>query len=57
MYLYQQYAAKRTEILNKNQQKFPQRWLWHGTDVATVNKVNHSGFNRSYCGKHGECCE
>ncbi|KAJ8316896.1 hypothetical protein KUTeg_004800 [Tegillarca granosa] len=52
-FLYQQYAAKRAELKLKNQGKNPERWLWHGTSPDTLTKINHNGFNRSYCGKNG----
>ncbi|CAI9714786.1 protein mono-ADP-ribosyltransferase PARP14-like [Octopus vulgaris] len=26
--------------------------LWHGTAVGSVDRINKSGFNRSYCGKN-----
>lgn len=29
--------------------------LWHGTSTDAIDKINHNGFNRSYCGKNGEC--
>ena len=32
-----------------------ERVLWHGTSADTVKQINTNGFNRSYCGKHGQC--
>jgi len=29
--------------------------LWHGTSADTVQHINNDGFNRSYCGKNGNC--
>jgi len=30
-----------------------ERLLWHGTSAETLESINLSGFNRSYCGKNG----
>ena len=27
--------------------------LWHGSDVATIQKIYSNGFNRNYAGKNG----
>jgi len=27
--------------------------LWHGTSLDTLESINVTGFNRSYCGKNG----
>ncbi|KAK3095761.1 hypothetical protein FSP39_018696, partial [Pinctada imbricata] len=51
-HLYQQYAAKRKSILERNG-KNPERWLWHGTSADTIKFIINNGFNRSYCGKNG----
>ena len=31
-----------------------ERQLWHGTSWDSVRSINTNGFDRSYCGKHGE---
>ena len=32
--------------------RFERRWLFHGTDEGTVDKIIQQGFNRSFCGKN-----
>merc|ERR1712100_804095 len=32
--------------------RFERKWLYHGTDEATVPKIVQQGFNRSFCGKN-----
>jgi len=32
--------------------KLERRWLFHGTDHATMHRIAQSGFNRDFCGKN-----
>ena len=32
--------------------RFERRWLFHGTEEGTVDKIIQQGFNRSFCGKN-----
>ena len=32
--------------------RLERRWLFHGTDQGTVDKIIQQGFNRSFCGKN-----
>lgn len=50
--LYQQYAAKRSGLEKQNTDIQNERTLWHGTDAASLDNINGSGFNRSYCGRN-----
>ncbi|XP_069139910.1 protein mono-ADP-ribosyltransferase PARP14-like isoform X2 [Argopecten irradians] len=49
--LYQQYSAKKQELVTRNRQN-PEKWLWHGTSPDTVEKIARKGFDRGYCGKN-----
>ena len=35
-----------------DEQRLERRWLFHGTDNATVERIAQSGFNRSFCGRN-----
>ena len=53
--LYQQYAAKKVHLEKQNAGIENEKTLWHGTASDAVENINNYGFNRSYCGKNGEC--
>ena len=65
--MYQSYIVKRKNIIERDQTlrradnsasfaqglaRFERRWLWHGTNADTVDKIVQQGFNRSFCGKN-----
>jgi len=57
--LWNLYAVKLKTILDREgaspdraRARYERRWLFHGTDEATVPKIAQQGFNRSYCGKN-----
>ena len=53
--LYSQYIARKKEMDKLNPQGCQnERRLFHGTKPDTCPKINHGGFNRSYCGQNGE---
>merc|ERR1712146_396371 len=33
------------------------KWLFHGSDARTLDKICATGFNRSFCGKNATMCE
>jgi len=55
-WLYRQYVVRR-DAMQKQQGAVSsaqvERKLWHGTSSETLESINSSGFNRSYCGKNG----
>ncbi|XP_052829825.1 protein mono-ADP-ribosyltransferase PARP14-like [Octopus bimaculoides] len=53
LYLGYQALKKKFEVENPNIRNEVDG-LWHGTAEGSVNGINKSGFNRSYCGKNGE---
>ncbi|XP_068921027.1 protein mono-ADP-ribosyltransferase PARP14-like [Petaurus breviceps papuanus] len=46
------YKTKKTFIDEQNKCTNNERFLFHGTDIASVYHVNNQGFNRSYAGKN-----
>lgn len=55
--LYFQYVVRKKEMDKHNKPGHQnERKLFHGTSVDTCPKVNQSGFNRSFAGKHGIVC-
>lgn len=42
---------ERLEVNNKHTNN--EKLLFHGTDAASIEQINHRGFNRSYAGTHG----
>ena len=66
--MWQSYAVKRTSILSREIDdtqtniksvtdsaavaRLEKKWLFHGTDEATVPKIMQQGFNRSYAGRN-----
>ena len=47
--LWRRYAIHKMEMQNPNEKN-----LWHGTSPTNVQNIVANGFNRSYCGQHGE---
>jgi hypothetical protein len=65
--MWQSYVVKRQAIclreighssdeakLHNAEQRYERERLWHGSNVEVVEKILQQGFNRSFCGKHGE---
>lgn len=53
--IYKQYTVRKKEMDRQNPTgHVNERWLWHGTNLETTEKINAQGFNRSYAGKHGK---
>lgn len=64
--MYQSYIVKRKTVIDRDKAvrgadtssrtlglaRFERRWLWHGTNEDTVDKIIQQGFNRSFCGKN-----
>ena len=65
--LWEPYAVKRKGILSREikdvfttivssesdaETKLDKKWLFHGTNEATVPKIIHQGFDRMFCGKN-----
>ena len=48
--LYQLYQAKKQTMNNGGNELL----LYHGTTKDAVDKINCTGFNRSFCGKNGK---
>ena len=54
--LYQQYSVLKNQMeRNVSDNCELERELFHGTDKAACEKINHQGFNRIYAGKNGDC--
>lgn len=52
--LYRQYAVQKAEMDKRNPEGHQnERWLWHGTDHDTLEKIYAQNFNRSFAGTHG----
>ena len=54
--LYSQYMARK-RVMEKSIDRGLEyeRRLYHGCAEGVVDSINHSGFNRSFAGKHGMC--
>ncbi|XP_058151669.1 protein mono-ADP-ribosyltransferase PARP14 isoform X1 [Dasypus novemcinctus] len=50
--LWNSYQAKKKIMDAKNGQTQNEKFLFHGTDAASLPHVNRNGFNRSYAGKN-----
>jgi serine/threonine protein kinase len=46
------YQVKKRDMEMRGAPGHGERWLYHGTDEATVPKIVSTAFNRSYCGKN-----
>ena len=51
--LYRQYVVRRSAMQAAANNIQVERTLWHGTSSDTLESINLSGFNRSYCGING----
>ncbi|XP_073490644.1 protein mono-ADP-ribosyltransferase PARP14-like isoform X2 [Aquarana catesbeiana] len=51
--LWLNYQIKKQNIDSKNGPNNNERELFHGTDLGSIQHVNHNGFNRSYAGRNG----
>lgn len=64
MAMWQSYIVKRKTVIDRDKSlvgasglkqalyRFERRWLWHGTNEDSVEKIVQQGFNRSFCGKN-----
>lgn len=62
--MWQGYVVKRKTMIERELSINPQqeekslceelerRWLWHGTDQKSMEKIIHQGFNKAFCGKN-----
>lgn len=52
--LYAQYQTSKKEMDKQNPHGHKnERFLWHGTQATTCEKINSQGFNRSFAGQNG----
>ena len=52
-HLYQSYMVRKQKM-DKDYGGNSERQLFHGTDGKNISHINAQGFNRSFCGAHGE---
>ena len=52
-HLYQSYMVRKQKM-DKDNGGNNERQLFHGTDGKNISHINTQGFNRSFCGAHGE---
>lgn len=64
MAMWQSYIVKRKTVIDRDTSlrgsiaskgelaRFERKWLWHGTNEDSVDKIIQQGFNRSFCGKN-----
>ena len=52
-HLYKQYMVRKQKM-DKDNGGNNERLLFHGTDAKNIRVINTQGFNRSFCGAHGE---
>ena len=52
-YLYRQYMVRKQKV-DKDNGGNNELHLFHGTDAKNIRAINTQGFNRSFCGAHGE---
>ena len=52
--LYQSYIVRKQKM-DKDLGGNSERQLFHGTEARNVSLINTQGFNRNFCGAHGEC--
>ncbi|XP_073408013.1 protein mono-ADP-ribosyltransferase PARP14-like isoform X2 [Dendrobates tinctorius] len=50
--LWLNYQIKKQSIEARNRSAKSERQLFHGTDLRSIQHINHNGFNRSYAGRH-----
>ena len=53
-HLYQSYMVRKQKM-DRDTGGNSERQLFHGTDAKNISHINTQGFNRSFCGVHGEC--
>jgi len=53
-HLYQSYMVRKQKM-DKDTGGNSERQLFHGTDAKNISNINVQGFNRTFCGAHGEC--
>ena len=53
-HLYQSYMARKQKI-DRDTGRNSEQQLFHGTEAQNVSHINTQGFNRRFCGAHGEC--
>ncbi|KAE8581221.1 hypothetical protein XENTR_v10024702 [Xenopus tropicalis] len=51
--LWRSYSIRKIQVDKKNPYRVNERHLYHGTSADAIRKINHHGFNRSFCGKNG----
>ncbi|KAM4626869.1 protein mono-ADP-ribosyltransferase PARP15-like [Discoglossus pictus] len=51
---WQSYTVKMQAVNRKYPNQLNERHLYHGTSFDVTKKINHHGFNRSFCGKNGK---
>ena len=52
-HLYKSYMVRKQKM-DKDTGGNSERQLFHGTDAKNIGHINTQGFNRSFCGAHGE---
>ncbi|XP_040295795.1 protein mono-ADP-ribosyltransferase PARP14-like isoform X2 [Bufo bufo] len=50
--LWQNYQIRLRSINTKNRTTTNEKRLFHGTDINSIQHINHNGFNRSYAGRN-----
>jgi RNA:NAD 2'-phosphotransferase (TPT1/KptA family) len=40
-----------SSVQKKALERYEKKWLFHGSNSETVDKILQQGFNRSFCGK------
>ena len=53
-YLWQAYMVCKQKMDKDNQGGNNERQLFHGTGAKKLSAINTQGFNRNFCGEHGE---
>lgn len=53
-HLYHSYMVRKQKM-EKDTGGNSERQLFHGADAKNVSHINTQGFNRNFCGVHGEC--
>ncbi|NWH63475.1 PAR14 polymerase, partial [Geococcyx californianus] len=51
-FLWQTYQIKKISLCAKNKNHNNEKFLFHGTDVSSLNTINYNGFNRGFAGKN-----
>ena len=54
--LYEHFSVKKKQLESRNSKGTEnERWLFHGTNEASVKSINKNGFDRNFRGKNGMC--